>query len=346
MSPTTYKQVVLVERPPQDGHISDNTFKTEEVSYADLKPGPKEVLYKSIYLSVDPTQRMWINSKATYMPPVEVGAVMRSAGIGIVVQAGEGSVYKAGDAVWGLLNWREYGVLPDTSLEKIEVPPNAELLDFLGPLGPVGMTAYFGITDIAKLKAGETMVVTGAAGATGSFVCQIGKKLGAKIIAIAGSDEKCQWLEKELGVDKALNYKAPTFKEDFIESVGHFDVFFDNVGGSILNLALTRMALRARIVLCGAIADYNGKPTGITAYTSLISQRASMTGFLVSDYRSQYNVARVEIGKWVKEKSIKRQFHVLEGIESCSQALPLLFSGANTGKLVVKLAEPDSVAKL
>ncbi|KAI0685510.1 alcohol dehydrogenase [Cytidiella melzeri] len=346
MSSSTYKVITLAERPGLTGEVSDKTFRIEELPYADLKPGPKEVLYKTLYLSVDPTQRTWLNDVRGYMEPVKIGDPMRSGGIAVVVEAGEGSVLKPGDYVYGITNWRAYGVGKDVELQRLEVPPGAQLLDFLGVLGTTGLAAYFGIHDIGKLKAGETFVVSGAAGATGSVACQIGKKLGAKVIAIAGSQEKVDWLEKELGVDKAINYKSPTFKEEFIEAVGYLDVYFDNVGGDILNLALSRLNLRARIINCGAIASYNGNAKGLTNYSALISQRAKMEGFLVFDYRSQYHVAREVIGKWIAEDAIKTQFHIIEGIENCPKALQLLFSGANTGKFVVKVADPAPRATL
>jgi len=346
MTPAMYTQIILAERPPVDGSINEKTFRVETTSYADLKPGAKQVLFKTHYLSCDPTQRVWINDTKGYLPPVQLGDVMRSTGLGIVVEAGEGSAFKPGDAVEGLLGWREYGVLDDKALKKIEVPDGAELLDFLGPLGTTGLTAYFGTYDVGKVKAGETLVVSGAAGATGSIVCQIGKRLGAKVIAIAGSKEKCEWLEKDIGVDKALNYKSSTFKKEFVDSVGFFDVYFDNVGGDILNFALARMKMNARIVLCGAISDYNSKPTGLTNYSNLIIQRAKIEGFLVLDYASQYNAARAEIIEWLKDNSLRRQFHIIEGIENCPNALPMLYTGGNTGKLVVKVAELQSPSKL
>jgi len=226
------------------------------------------------------------------------------------------------------------------------LPSGSETLDFLGPLGMTGMTAYFGLLDVGQPKPGETLVVTGAAGATGSMVCQIGKLKGLKVIAIAGSDDKCSWLENEIGVDKALNYKSPTFTEDF-KQIGYLDVMFDNVAGDILNLALTRLNKGARVVLCGAISQYNAaKPTGLTSYLSLISQRAKIQGFIVFDYASRYNEAKQDISQWISEGKIKRKFHVVDGLERCPETLQLLFSGGNTGKLIVKVVDENKHAKL
>jgi len=234
----------------------------------------------------------------------------------------------------------------DKQCEKIVPLPGANTLDYLNTLGMPGMTAYFGLKDIGKLQRGETLVVSGAAGSVGSLACQLGKKAGAKVIAIAGSDEKCTWLKNELGVDNALNYKSKTFYEEW-KSLGYLDVYFDNVGGDILDFALTRLNKHARIVLCGAISEYNSvKPKGLQAYMNLISQRAKIEGFIVFDYASDFPAAIKEIAASLADGSIKRKFHVVEGLEKAPEALPLLFSGVNTGKLVVKVAEENHQSKL
>jgi len=279
---------------------------------------------------------------------VQIGETMRAGGIGTVVKVGgEVQGLKVGDVVSGRPGWTEYAVLPEKELKKIVVPPNAQLLDFLGPLGLTGLTAYFGLLDIGAPKAGETLVVTGAAGATGSIVCQIGKLKGLKVIAIAGADDKCAWLEKELGVDKAINYKSENFAKELKESVGYLDVMFDNVGGDILNLCLTILNKGARIVLCGAISQYNtSKPKGLTSYMTLIGQRAKMQGFIVMDYAPRYSEAIKEMVGWISEGKIQRKFHIEEGLEKCPEAIQLLFSGGNTGKLVVKVAESQPGANL
>jgi len=213
-------------------------------------------------------------------------------------------------------------------------------------LGMPGLTAYFGLFDVGKIKAGETLVVSGAAGAVGSVACQLGKIKGARVIALAGSDDKVAWLENELGVDKALNYKSPTFVADFKRHVGYLDVYFDNVGGSTLDLCLGRLKKGARVALCGAISAYNQvKPTGLQAYLNLISQRAKIEGFIVFDYVDQYESAIKEMAQWIGEGKLKRKFHIVEGLEKTPQHLNLLFTGGNTGKLVVKVSK-DVNAKL
>lgn len=335
MSASQYTQIVLAERPKTS--ITSSTFRTE-VKPFDLKPGQGEVLVQVQWLSLDPAMRGWLNDSRSYIKPVQIGAAMRAGGLGIVIEAGPGSIHAPGDSVSGSFGWVDYAVMADKDIEKILLAPGAELLDYLGPLGMTGLTAYFGLLDVGKPKAGETLLVSGAAGATGSIVCQIGKKVGAKVYAIAGSDEKCAWLEKEVGVEKALNYKSPTFHDDFKEHVGFFDIYFDNVGGDLLNFALTRMNAHARVVLCGAISDYNNaKPQGLTSYMNLIGQRAKIEGFVIFDYVTKFSDARKELSAWVTDGSLKRRFHIVEGLENAPTSLNLLFTGGNTGKLVIKV---------
>ncbi|KAH8092654.1 hypothetical protein BXZ70DRAFT_1010733 [Cristinia sonorae] len=337
MSPSTYKRILFNERP--EGEITSTTFRLDVVPF-DLKPGAGEALVQITYLSLDAAMRAWMKPTSTYMAPLQEGDVMRSGGLGVVIEVGEGSKLSVGDLVYGAVGWREYGVYKDAELTVHKVPPGAEALDFLGALGLTGLTAYFGLTDIGKLKAGETLVVSGAAGATGSLVCQIGKILGARVIAIAGSADKCHYLETELGVEKALNYKDADFKTQFKQTLkGGLDVYFDNVGGEILDLCLTRLNMYARVVMCGAISEYNGKPKGLQNYLTVISQRATLQGFIIFDYAKQFHVGLAEIGKWLAEGKLKRKFHVVEGLEKAPEALPMLYSGGNTGKLVVKVAD-------
>ncbi|TFY77661.1 hypothetical protein EWM64_g6351 [Hericium alpestre] len=343
MNPSQYTRIVLNERPQK--FIDSNTFRQETVPF-DLKPGQGQVLVKVTWLSLDPTMRGWLNDTRSYLPPVQIGETMRAGGLGTVIEVGPGSQLKESDTVFGMLGWREYAVVDEKAVRKIIVPPGSQELDFLGPLGITGMTAYFGLNDVGKLKAGETLVVSGAAGAVGSIVCQMGKKQGAKVVAIAGSDEKCQWLEKELGVDKAINYKSPTFRKDFIDAVGYLDVYFDNVGGDILNLALTRLNKGARIAFCGAISDYNSGADenikGLTAYMNLISQRAKLEGFIVLDYAEKFPEAIKEVAGWLADGSLKRKFHVVHGLDKAPSALPMLFTGENIGKLVIHVSGPDA----
>ncbi|KZT07789.1 alcohol dehydrogenase [Laetiporus sulphureus 93-53] len=330
MAPSHYKRIVLAKRPK--AAIIASTFRTEDVPF-DLKPGRGQVLIGVDYVSLDPAMRGWLNNTRSYVEPVQIGAVMKAFGLGTVVEAGEGSPFKPGDRISGTVGWREYAVLDVKDLQKVVIPDGAEYLDFLGALSMTGLTAFVGLLDVGKLQPGEKLLVSGAAGATGSIVCQIGKQKGAKVYAIAGTPEKCAWLEQELGVDKALNYKSPSFHEDFKKSVGYFDIFFDNVGGEILDFALTRMNTNARIVLCGAISDYNARPKGLKGYLNLISQRAKVEGFIVFDHVDRYPAALQYLGSMLKDGTLKRKFHVVEGLENAPLALNMLFTGGNTGKL-------------
>ncbi|KAK2460355.1 hypothetical protein APHAL10511_007744 [Amanita phalloides] len=339
--PTHYKRVVLSSRPVAD--IEPDTFRTETLPLDDLKPGSRQVLVKVLWLSLDPAMRGWLRDARSYMEPVKIGDTMRALGLGIVVEAGQNSELRQGDYVSGTLGMTEYVVMDDKSVRTITIPPGAVLLDYLNTLGPSGLTAYFGLKDIGKLKKGETLVVSGAAGSVGAVVCQLGKAAGARVYGIAGSQEKCEWLEKELGVDGAFNYKSPTFREDS-KKFGYLDVFFDNVGGDILDLMLTRMNKGARIVLCGAISAYNNaKPKGLQNYLTLISQAATIQGFIVFDYASRYPEALQELAKGISNGSIKRKFHIIEGgVEQAPVALPMLYKGENSGKLVVRVAEDEN----
>ncbi|THH09154.1 hypothetical protein EW145_g2220 [Phellinidium pouzarii] len=362
MAPSTFTQIVLAERPTE--YILPSTFEKKTVPY--VSPNDNQAVVQVDYLSMEPAMRGWLNDQRSYVPPgaqstcswlirsptrfvrraVQIGEVMRSAVLGRIVEAGKDSAFNVGDVVKGYLGWTEYVLLDDEIIKtkqvsKVDVPPKAELLDLLGVLGSSGMTAYFvrsGLYDVGKIKAGETLVVSGAAGAVGSVACQLGKIRGARVIGIAGSDDKCSWLKDELGVDAALNYKSATFHDDFRKHVGFFDVFFDNVGGEILDFALTRMNKDARILLSGAISDYNkSKPSGLRNYQLLIATRAKIQGFIVLDYVDQWPAAGAEMAAWLAEGKIKRKFTVVEGLDHATDALSMLYSGGNTGKTIVKV---------
>ncbi|KAH8826613.1 hypothetical protein DL96DRAFT_1608472 [Flagelloscypha sp. PMI_526] len=337
--PSTYKQIVLAERPGYgNAVIPSKHFRTEEKSYAELigNLGDNEVVVKVQWLSMDPAMRGWLNDARSYIPPVQIGEIMRAGGIGQVVVAGKTSGFKEGDLVHGTLGWAEYRKLPTKGLKAIVVPPGAEPLDFLNTLGMPGLTAYFGLYDIGKLKAGETLLVSGAAGAVGSLVCQLGIKSGAKVYAFAGSKDKCEWLERDLGVTKALNYKDADFRQQF-KKLPYIDVYFDNVGGEILDMVFTRLQKGARIAFCGSISGYDSPPVPLKNYQNLIGQRAKLEGFVVFDYAAKYGEAIKELAQDLLAGRIKRKFHIVEGLENAPSALPLLFSGGNTGKLVVKV---------
>ncbi|KAH9960828.1 alcohol dehydrogenase [Russula dissimulans] len=306
MSATEYTRIVLNERPP--GDITLSTFRAEKAAHH-LQAGRGEVVVQVLLLSLDPAMRGWISDARSYLPPVEIGETMRAHGLATVVKAGEGTTLRPGDIVTAWSGWTEYAVLKEDAVQKIEVLPGAKLIDYLGYFSITGgYTAYVGMIDVGKIKAGDTLVVTGAAGSVGSLACQIGKIYGAKVIGIAGTEDKCKWLKEEIKVDAALNYKSSSFQEDF-KNIGYIDLFFDNVGGEILNLALTRLNKGARIVLCGAISQYNtADPKGITNYPNLIWNSAKMEGFVVIHYQHRFPEALRELSKWVAEGRLVRKF--------------------------------------
>ncbi|KAL8277260.1 hypothetical protein RQP46_010329 [Phenoliferia psychrophenolica] len=308
--PSSYSQITLQSRPKAaiDPNLKSGTFKLESsvpLRVQDVKPG--QVLVKVEWLSLDPAMRGWLNDSRSYIPPVQIGAVMRSGGVGTIAVVGAGvDGFKVGDWVYGQLGWTEFATVPVKDVEKINVSPKVSPSFYLGALGMPGQTAYWGLLDVAKIQAGETVVISGAAGAVGTVACQIAKLKGCKVIAIAGGADKCRFLEEELGVDKALDYKSKGFKEEFKKSVGYLDVYFDNVGGEILDLCLTRLKKGARIALCGAISAYNDpSPKGLQMYLNLISQRAKLEGFIVFDYADRYHVADADLATWVDEGKLK-----------------------------------------
>jgi NADPH-dependent curcumin reductase CurA len=255
----SYTSVHLKERPT-DAIIAGKTFESKQHSVpsaSSLKDG--EVLFQTLYLSLDPAMRGWLNNTRSYIPPVKIGAVMRGSGIGLIV-ASKSKKFPVGTYASGMCGWAEYAVLQEKDVEFLDLPNGAMPTDALGCLGMTGLTAYFGILEVGQVKAGDFVVVSGAAGATGTVVGQIAKLKGAKVLGLAGEDSKVAWLKEELGFDEALNYKDPQFKDKFRAATkGLIDVYFDNVGGEILDMALARAKPFARFVMCGAISEYNNK---------------------------------------------------------------------------------------
>lgn len=338
MAQSTYQSVVLAQRP-KSLIVPGETFtlKTNPIiTENDLKDD--EVLVESLYLSLDPAMRGWLNDTRSYIPPVQIGAVMRGAVIGQVV-ASKSSKFEKGNYVTCTPGWTELAILPSKDVTLLEVPKNGSVTDSLGVLGATGLTAYFGILDVGKVKAGDFVVVSGAAGATGSVVCQIAKLKGAKVLGLAGSDDKVQWL-KELGCDDALNYKSQTFVEDFkTKTKDLIDVFFDNVGGEILELALSRAKAHSRFVICGAISQYNSaKPSGPKNFSMIIAMRIKMEGFIVFDYEKRFAEARKDLTQWLEEGKLQRKETIIKGgLKAAEQALLDLYKGVNTGKLLVEV---------
>ncbi|KAJ4382586.1 hypothetical protein N0V86_001808 [Didymella sp. IMI 355093] len=345
----SYTSVHLKERPT-DAIVAGKTFESKQQSVpsaSSLKDG--EVLFQTLYLSLDPAMRGWLNPTRSYIPPVKIGAVMRGSGIGLIV-ASKSKKFPVGTYASGMCGWSEYAVLQEKDVEFLDLPHGAVPTDALGCLGMTGLTAYFGITEVGQVKAGDFVVVSGAAGATGSVVGQIAKLKGAKVLGLAGEDSKVAWLKEELGFDEALNYKDPQFKDKFRAATkGLIDVYFDNVGGEILDMALARAKPFARFVMCGAISEYNNKkPQGPSNYLMIISMRIRMQGFVVFDYADKYAAARKELAQWLSEGKLKRKETIIKGgISNAESALVGLFEGKNTGKTLVEVAKPeDAKSKL
>lgn len=332
--------VVLANRPPNE--ITPGTFKLKSAprpTEADLKDG--QVLLEILYLSLDPAMRGWIKDVRSYLPPVQIDEVMRGVTISRVLASKSSRVHTGALAV-AQTGWREVAILDEKAVEPLDLPSNGRTTDALGVLGPTGLTAYFGLLDVGKVKKGDRVVVSGAAGATGSVVVQIAKLKGAEVVGIAGSDDKVRWLE-ELGC-VGLNYKSPTFREDFKKATPNYiDVFFDNVGGEILDMALNRAKEHATFVICGGISQYNTeKPQGPKNYLNIITMRIRMQGFIVLDYVKEFAAARKELAQWLAEGKIQRKETIRKGgLAGAEQALIDLYKGINTGKLLVEI-KPDS----
>ncbi|KIW06209.1 uncharacterized protein PV09_02686 [Verruconis gallopava] len=345
----SYSAVHLRERPT-DAIIPGRTFelkKHKAPQPSDLKDG--EVIFQSLYLSLDPAMRGWLNDARSYIPPVQIGEIMRGSAVGII-KASKSSKFPVGSYAVGNVGWTELAIVKEKHLEKMDLPPNGRVTDALSVLGGTGLTAYFGILDVGKVKAGDFVVVSGAAGATGSVVGQIAKLKGAKVLGIAGSNDKCAWLKNELGFDEALNYKDPNFADNFRKATkGFIDVYFDNVGGEILDLALSRAKPHARFVMCGGISQYNtktGEAQGPKNYLMIVAMRIRMEGFIVFDYIKQFPQARKELAQWLAEGKIKRKETIIKGgLANAEQALVDLYKGVNTGKLLVEVT-PEGKAKL
>jgi NADPH-dependent curcumin reductase CurA len=303
------------------------------------EPGDGEVLVKILYVSLDPAMRGWMNDRRSYTTPVGVGEVMRAFAAGEVIASNQEGLI-AGDHVTGLLGVQEYAVANGRAVVKVDTEL-APLPVYLGTLGMPGLTAYFGLLDIGQPSAGDTVVVSGAAGAVGGVVGQIAKLKGCRVVGIAGGSEKCRYLMDELGFDAAIDYKA----EDVVVSLGEhcpdgIDVYFDNVGGEILDAALARLARHARVVICGAISQYNSTNgmKGPSNYMSLLVNHASMTGFVFSDYLDRVPAAGKEMAGWLAAGELTSREDIAEGLEMFPDTFLRLFAGENTGKLVLKVA--------
>jgi hypothetical protein len=333
--PLTNHQFRLAARPVGMPKSTDWKFDEQPAG----EPADGEALIKVLYISLDPAMRGWMNEAKSYIPPVALGEVMRAGAVGRVM-ASKNPKFAVGEHVVGALGVQEYALSDGKGLTRVD-SRLAPLPVYLSTLGMPGMTAYFGLLDIGKPKAGDTVVVSGAAGAVGAVVGQIAKIKDCRVVGIAGGREKCDYLVNELGFDAAIDYKSEDVKKALAERCPQgIDVYFDNVGGDILDAALTRLARQARIVICGAISQYNNTTPvkGPANYLSLLVNRASMTGMVVFDYADRYGEAAREMAGWMAAGRLKSREDVVTGLEKFPEALLMLFKGENTGKLVLQVA--------
>jgi hypothetical protein len=328
---------LLVKRPA--GLVEDDCFRlVEEPAPEPTRDG--EFVVRNLMLSCDPTQRGWI-SRDTYLPAMKIGEVIRSLGAGRVV-ASKNPAFAVGDRVIGLLGWQDYAAFGPGTPPPNKLPPGVPLETAMSVLGATGITAFFGLLDVGRPKPGETVVVSGAAGATGSIVGQIARIQGCRSIGIAGGKDKCEWLVKEARFDAAIDYKSEDVDARLRELCPKgIDVYFDNVGGDLLDTALAQLAMHGRIVLCGAIATYNDDELrpGPKNYLNLLLKRGRMEGFLVLDYMARAAEAIANLWPWVESGQLVYRVDVAHGLESAPGALRRLFLGENQGKQLVRLAD-------
>lgn len=331
------RQWVLRQRP--QGLIQDGDLELIETPVPDLKDA--EVLVRTIYLSLDPTNRTWMNDSQGYLPPVGLGEVMRGLTLGVVEQS-KSERFKEGDIVTPLSGgWADYAVVHEQGLRPVHRAPGMPLTANLSVLGMTGLTAYFGVTDVLKAKAGETLVISAAAGAVGSIAGQVAKQRGAHVIGIAGGPDKCRWLTEELGFDAAIDYK----NEDVGEALDRLapngvDLNFENVGGDIMIAVWNRLNVHARMAVCGLISSYNAtRMPPSPNFSRIITHRLNVQGFLVLDYAPRAREMVEEMGPWLADGRIKWKVHVDDGLEGAVTSLNRLFTGDHDGKLLVRVSE-------
>lgn len=339
MNTSTQTEIHLANRP--SGMPSDKDF--DFVKRAIPTPNDKEVLVRTLYLSVDPYMRGRMQDAKSYIAPFKLHEAIVGGTIAQVVQSNS-TQFKKGDIVIGNLKWAEYSVASEKEIRVID-PSAAPITTHLGILGLTGLTAYFGLLDIGKPKEGEVVVVSGAAGAVGSAVGQIAKIKGAYVVGIAGSDEKIRYLKEELGFDEAVNYKSAHLQEELAKACPNgVDVYFDNVGGEVTDAVFTLLNRNARIPLCGAISSYNaeGKDVGPRLQSAMIKTSSLMKGFTLGDYSSQFKEGSVQLIQWFQEGKLKYAETIVEGFEKTPEAFLGLFKGNNLGKQLVKVADPEN----
>ena len=332
--PLVNRQLRLKTRP--EGLVERANFDLVEAAVPELKDG--EVLVKTLYLSMDPTNRVWMRDIPQYLPPVAIGEVMRALGLGRVVKS-RSSHYAEGDLVQGVTGWQDYLVLHEDAKGYVRLPsdPGIPLPTLLGAAGMSGVTAYYGMTDIAPVQAGETLVVSAAAGSVGSIAGQIGKIHGARVVGIAGGVDKGRYLVDELGFDAAVDYKAADFKQQLKAATPDgVHVNFENVGGEVMRAVLSRMVIGGRVALCGLIAGYNSDQRPSDDFSPFIMKRLRMQGFLVLDYTKTKEAVGAIVG-WIREGKLKTEETVAEGLENAPVVLNRLFDGSHRGKLVLRV---------
>lgn len=329
------RQFRLKTRPT--GRIEKSNFDFVEESIPE--PGPGEALVRVLYLSLDPTNRIWMSDMDQYMPPVGIGEVMRGGGVGVVVKSNSAR-YKEGDHVSGLTGWQDY-CIADEGLRAMSVLPKGlpvDLLVMLGACGMTGLTAYFGLLDLGRPKPGETVVVSAAAGAVGSVVGQIAKIKGCRAVGIAGGPDKCRHIVEDLGFDAAVDYKRPDWREQLAAATPDgIDVNFENVGGEIMEAVMARMNLFSRMPLCGMISGYNTGEPMRGDFSPILMRRIELRGFIVIDFMEKFAEGAMQLAQWVVEGKLKHRETIVDGLENAPVAVNKLFDGGNIGKLVVKL---------
>ncbi len=331
----------LKSRP--SGMVREDDFEYVQEPVPEL--GADEFLVRNVYLAFEPAMRGWLNDVKSYVPPVQIGEVMRASSVGRVVESNNAD-YPEGTLVTGMFGWQEFAVSngkPGVMGRIGKVPDGVDPALMLSALGGTGLTAYFGLLEVGKPQAGDVVVVSGAAGATGSVAGQIARIKGAsKVVGIAGGERKCRWLVEELGFDAAIDYKAENVQARLREECPKgINVFFDNVGGDILDAALLNMAQNGRIVLCGGISSYNAEelPPGPKNYMQLVIRRCTMAGFILIDYFDQAPRALEDLRGWIDSGELKHAEDVQQGFENTPKTFLRLFTGENLGKQLLKIAD-------
>ncbi len=331
----TNRQFLIAARP--SGMVKESDFEYREVPVPDI--GDNQFLVATTRISLDPSMRGQMENRADYAAPLEIGDVMRAGGTGEVIESNNPD-FPVGTLVQGTFGMQTHCVCDERNPPVKAFDPTITPEQAIGVLGGTGMTAYFGLLELGEPKAGDVVVVSGAAGATGSVAGQIAKIKGCTVVGIAGSDDKCSWLVDELGFDAAINYKTQDVAAEIDRQCPDgINIYFDNVGGEILDICLARIAMNARIVICGGISRYNatGPIPGPKNYFNLVYRRARMEGFIVIDYAHRFGEAAKEMQGWIDEGLLKQSVTLIEGFEQLPSALIQLFEGVNTGKLMVKV---------